>query len=76
MRREEERQLNSILTRVYTGYHANDEAEFAECFEKALSDPDPLAMRKRARQSATRFTEEEFAKKWVSETSRLVALRR
>lgn len=59
-----------------TGYHANDEAEFAEGFEKALSDADPLAMRKRARQSATRFTEEEFAKKWVAETSRLVALRR
>ncbi|KAG6012109.1 asparagine-linked glycosylation protein [Claviceps pusilla] len=59
-----------------TGYHATNEAEFAEGFEKALSDANPLAMRTRARQSATRFTEEEFSKKWVAETSRLVALRR
>ncbi|KAG6020000.1 asparagine-linked glycosylation protein [Claviceps citrina] len=57
-----------------TGYHATNEAEFAEGFEKALSDADPLAMRKRARRSATRFTEEEFARKWVVETTRLVAL--
>ncbi|KAG6242678.1 asparagine-linked glycosylation protein [Claviceps purpurea] len=59
-----------------TGYHASTEAEFAEGFEKALSDANPLVMRRCARQSATRFTEEEFVKKWVAETSRLVALRR
>jgi alpha-1,2-mannosyltransferase len=57
------------------GYHATNEEEFAEGFEKALSQQNPLAIRKRARKSATRFTEEEFAKKWIDETSRLVALR-
>ncbi|KHN99215.1 alpha-1,2-mannosyltransferase alg11 [Metarhizium album ARSEF 1941] len=57
-----------------TGYHATSEEEFARGFEKALSQSDPLAMRRRARKSAIRFTEEEFAKKWVYETSRLVAM--
>ncbi|OAQ73307.1 alpha-1,2-mannosyltransferase alg-11 [Pochonia chlamydosporia 170] len=59
-----------------TGYHATNEEEFAEGFENALSQSNPLAMRKRARKSATRFTEEEFAKKWIYETSRLVAMRK
>ncbi|KAK2592947.1 asparagine-linked glycosylation protein [Conoideocrella luteorostrata] len=59
-----------------TGYHATNEDDFAQGFEKALSQPNPLAMRKRARKSAARFTEEEFSKKWVAETSRLVSLRR
>ena len=36
--------------------------------------PDPVAVRQRARQSAKRFTEEEFAKKWLAEMDRLVAL--
>ncbi|KIE02566.1 alpha-1,2-mannosyltransferase alg11, partial [Metarhizium majus ARSEF 297] len=59
-----------------TGYHATNEEEFAEGFEKALSQSNPLSMRRRARKSAIRFTEEEFAKKWVDETSRLVAMRK
>lgn len=58
------------------GFHATSEDEFARGFEQALSQSDSLAMRKRARKSAARFTEEEFAKKWVDETSRLVALAR
>jgi alpha-1,2-mannosyltransferase len=59
-----------------TGFHATTPQEFAEGYEKALSLPDPLAVRKRARQSAKRFTEEEFATKWIEETERLVALRK
>ncbi len=51
-------------------------AEFANAFEKALSLPDPLQVRQRARLSAKRFTEEEFAKKWVTQMEKLVALTR
>ncbi|EJT79359.1 hypothetical protein GGTG_04443 [Gaeumannomyces tritici R3-111a-1] len=57
-----------------TGFHATTSTEFADAFQKALSHPDPLAIRKRARQSAKRFTEEEFAKKWVAQMEKLVAL--
>lgn len=57
-----------------TGFHATTSAEFAEGFRKALSHPNPLAMRQRARNSAKRFTEEEFAKKWVDQMEKLVAL--
>ncbi|KAI9158661.1 GDP-Man:Man(3)GlcNAc(2)-PP-Dol alpha-1,2-mannosyltransferase [Paramyrothecium foliicola] len=59
-----------------TGFHATSPQEFAEGFEKALSLPDTLAVRKRARQSAKRFTEEVFATKWLEETEKLVALRK
>ncbi|KAK5997307.1 GDP-Man:Man(3)GlcNAc(2)-PP-Dol alpha-1,2-mannosyltransferase [Cladobotryum mycophilum] len=59
-----------------TGFHATTAEEFAAGYEKALSVPDPLAVRLRARQSAKRFTEEEFAKKWLSQMDRLVAIRR
>lgn len=57
-----------------TGFHATTPTEFAEGYEKALSLPDPLAVRRRARQSATRFTEEEFAKKWIEQMEKLVAM--
>lgn len=57
-----------------TGFHATTAEDFAKGFEWALSVPDPLEMRLRARQSAKRFTEEEFARKWIEETERLVAL--
>lgn len=57
------------------GFHATTATEFAEGFEKALSLPDPLAIRKRARISAKRFTEEEFARKWLAEMEKLVALK-
>lgn len=56
------------------GFHATTVEDFAEGFEKALSVPDPLAVRLRARQSAKRFTEEEFAKRWVSQLVRLISL--
>lgn len=56
------------------GFYATTAEEFAEGFEKALSLPDPLAVRRRARQSAKRFTEEEFARKWAVQMVRMVAL--
>ncbi|KAI1843257.1 hypothetical protein JX265_012170 [Neoarthrinium moseri] len=56
-----------------TGFHATTSTEFAQGFEKALSLPDPLSVRKRARISATRFTEEEFARKWLAQMEILVA---
>ncbi|CAI4218108.1 unnamed protein product [Parascedosporium putredinis] len=55
-----------------TGYHAVSVDEFAEGFEKALSEPNPLAIRQRARKSALRFTEEEFAKKWLEQMEKIV----
>jgi alpha-1,2-mannosyltransferase len=58
-----------------TGFHATTATEFAEGFEKALGLDNKLAMRLRARQSAQRFTEEEFAKKWISQMEKLVKLR-
>ena len=50
-------------------------AEFAAGFEKALSLPDPYVVRQRARKSAKRFTEEEFAKRWTKQMEKLVAAR-
>ncbi|KAI5860413.1 glycosyltransferase family 4 protein [Durotheca rogersii] len=58
-----------------TGFHASTEDEFAEAFEKALSHPDPLSVRRRARLSSKRFTEEEFARKWLAEIEKLVAMK-
>ncbi|KAI1431957.1 glycosyltransferase family 4 protein [Xylaria sp. CBS 124048] len=55
-----------------TGFHATTSTEYAEGFEKALSLPSPLAVRLRARKSAQRFTEEEFAKRWLAELQKLV----
>lgn len=57
-----------------TGFHASNAAEFAAGYEAALSLPDPLAMRLRARESAKRFSEEVFEEKWLAQMSRLVAL--
>ncbi|PKS10414.1 hypothetical protein jhhlp_002165 [Lomentospora prolificans] len=57
-----------------TGYHAVTAEEFAQGFEKALSEPNPLAIRQRARKSALRFTEEEFARKWIDQMEKLVAM--
>lgn len=57
------------------GFHATTTTEYAEGFEKAFSLPDPLAVRLRARHSAQRFTDEEFAKRWLAELRKLVATR-
>ncbi|KAI0555645.1 glycosyltransferase family 4 protein [Xylaria curta] len=56
-----------------TGFHATTTTEYAEGFEKAFSHPDPLAVRLRARKSSQRFTEEEFARRWLVELQKLVA---
>ena len=56
------------------GFHASTADEFASGFEKALSLPDPLATRRRARKSAARFAEEEFAAKWITQVEKLVTL--
>ncbi|SPQ27260.1 209976c6-8333-49c0-b0dd-da98f7f609e3 [Thermothielavioides terrestris] len=58
-----------------TGFHATTAAEFAQAFDKALNLPDPYAVRRRARQSAKRFTEEEFARRWIEQMEKLVAAR-
>lgn len=55
-----------------TGFHATTAAEFAAAFEKALTVENPLEMRLRARESAWRFSEGEFARKWIEQTAKLV----
>ena len=59
-----------------TGFRATTETEFAAAFEAALALPEEekVAMRLRARKSAQRFTEEEFARKWLNELEKLVRL--
>lgn len=59
----------------HQGFHATTSTEYAEAFEKALSLPDPLAVRQRARISAKRFTEEAFAKSWITQMEKLVDMR-
>jgi len=60
---------------VSAGFHATTAEEFAAGFEAALSLKDKLSMRRRARQSAKRFTEEEFVKGWIAQMEKLVDLR-
>ena len=65
---------NMYSNKTMAGFHATTAEEFAEAYGKALSTPDRLAMRLRARKSAQRFTEEAFARTWLVEMDRLVAL--
>ncbi|KAI0592770.1 hypothetical protein F4775DRAFT_167107 [Biscogniauxia sp. FL1348] len=58
-----------------TGFHATTTTEFAQGYEKAFSLSDPLSVRRRARQSSKRFTEEEFVKRWLAELEKLVAMK-
>lgn len=60
-----------------TGYHASNEEEYAAGFEMALamSEVEKVAMRRRARQSALRFTEEKFGEGWVKEMDKMIRLR-
>ncbi|KAI5250313.1 UDP-Glycosyltransferase/glycogen phosphorylase [Aureobasidium subglaciale] len=60
-----------------TGFHAKTPTEFAKGFAKALdqSPPETLAMRKRARTSAKRFSEGVFRDSWNAQMDRLVQLR-
>ncbi|KAJ6020916.1 Glycosyl transferase family 1 [Penicillium herquei] len=57
-----------------TGFRAETEEQFAAAFEAALALPveEKIAMRLRARRSALRFTEEEFAQKWLAQVQKLV----
>ncbi|KAJ4294490.1 asparagine-linked glycosylation protein [Kalmusia sp. IMI 367209] len=59
-----------------TGFHASTAEEYAEGFRKALSmsKEETLAMRRRARQSAGRFTDRGFAERWLLNMDRLVKL--
>ncbi|EGS23098.1 uncharacterized protein CTHT_0015870 [Thermochaetoides thermophila DSM 1495] len=59
-----------------TGFHATTVEEYAVAFEKALTLPEPYEVRRRARVSALRFTEEEFARKWIVQMEKLVAMTR
>lgn len=60
-----------------TGFHASTAAEFAAGFAKALSlsPEEALAMRKRARKSALRFTEDEFRVRWLRQLQKPQGLR-
>ncbi len=63
---------------MFTGFHASTETEFADRFAQALSmsSEETIAMRLRARASAKRFTEEAFAKRWVIQVGKLIALQK
>lgn len=61
----------------FPGFHASTEAEYAQAFHDALTLPpeETAAMRRRARQSARRFTDRTFDDKWIQNMDRLVRLR-
>ncbi|KIW05177.1 uncharacterized protein PV09_03726 [Verruconis gallopava] len=61
-----------------TGFHASTAEEYAAAFAKALAlgNLETFAMRQRARKSATRFTEQAFAEKWVKNMQTLVTLQK
>ncbi len=65
-----------MTKRLILGFHATTVAEYARAFTKALTLPpdEILAMRRRARASAKRFTEEAFAERWVVQMKRLIDL--
>ena len=60
------------------GFHASTVSEYAAAFERALLLPiqESSAMRLRARKSAKRFSEEEFAKGWSIKLQELIELSR
>lgn len=57
-----------------TGFHATTETEFAAAFDAVLAMPEAekVAMRLRARKSSKRFSDEEFARRWLVEMEKLV----
>ncbi|PVI07762.1 glycosyltransferase family 4 protein [Periconia macrospinosa] len=59
-----------------TGFHASTSEEYADGFRRALSmsPEETLAMRRRARKSAGRFTDKGFADKWLQNMDQLVRL--
>ena len=60
------------------GYHASTVSEYAASFAQAfsMSEEATLEMRKRARASSKRFTEEMFAIKWIEQLDRLINIQR
>lgn len=58
-----------------TGFRATTEEQFAAAFEAALALPpaERVAMRRRSRASARRFSDEAFAGRWVREMEKMVA---
>jgi hypothetical protein len=65
-----------IFVLVDIGYHASTAAEFAEAYAKALalSEDECLAMRRRARESSKRFSEEVFMSAWTEEMQKILRL--
>lgn len=59
-----------------TGFHAGNEEQYAKAFQDALSMPENerFQMRLRGREVAKRFTEQQFAKRWVAEMEELVQM--
>ena len=57
-----------------TGFRAETEEQFAAAFEAAFALPqaEKVAMRQRARRSALRFTEEQFAHRWLGQVHKLI----
>ena len=66
--------LSAVLLISAEGYHASTESEYATRFAEALSmsEEATIEMRKRARASSKRFTEETFAMKWVEQLGKLI----
>ena len=60
------------------GFHASTASEYAASFAQAfsMSEEATLEMRKRARASSKRFTEEMFAIKWIEQLDKLVNIQR
>lgn len=58
------------------GFHASTADEYAEGFRRALTlaPEETLAMRRRARRSAERFTDATFAERWLRNMEKLVRL--
>lgn len=66
--------MSAVLLISVEGYHASTESEYATRFAEALSmsEEATIEMRKRARASSKRFTEETFAMKWVEQLGKLI----
>ena len=59
-----------------SGFHAETEEQFADAFRDALnmSSAETVEMRLRGREVAKRFTEGEFARRWISEMEELIRM--
>ena len=61
-----------------TGFHAENEEEYARAFKTVseMQDDERLEMRLRGRRSTMRFGEEEFKRKWEKEMEVLIGMTR